>query len=411
MKKSLQTLFKQSHLGKALSTLMLSVFLTACGDERPVANMPDEPLAQPLEIVIEPKKVAMTNTWVAGVKDDGTLWTWGTDGLLRKTENGTDPTPTQVEGVNDAVAVSGGSHMLLLRKDGSVWGWGYNSSGQIIPHEAGKEKVKFVGELRKIEGLKDIVSISADSDNSFFIDKKSEVYVIGNNRDGWVNGIPSLSISPTKVPNLKDIIRIEERAGTMLALNNKGEVYTTGNGGLGRIVEQIPKDSPQYYPAQKVELPRKAVDITMSMLGSMALLDNGEVWVWGYVSGSGLALPKGVHPDLPMKHPKLKRIINIGDRSAVDVDGNLYMWGEIGYGYDNAPSTTIYRSPIKIAENIKDPVMLINGNNVSAVLDKQGHLHTWGWNRHGQLGTGEIPKKEVSKKEVMTVHQSLFTTH
>lgn len=398
----------------SLIPLFLCLYLVGCGNEYPVANMSDEPLAQPLEIVIEPKKVAMTNTWAAGVKDDGTLWTWGTDGLLRKTENGTDPTPTQVEGVNDAVAVSGGSHMLLLKKDGTVWGWGYNSSGQIIPHEAGKEKVKFVGELRKIEGLKDIVSISASSHNSFFIDKKGDVYVMGDNEYSWVDGLDSSAIvSPKKLANLQNIIAIHSRGSIVLALNNKGEVYTTGssNASLGREVTRSARKDVRYYPAQKVELPRKAVDITVTGLGCMALLDNGEVWVWGNSSLAGLALPKGQAPDLPMKHPTLKRIINIGDRSAVDIDGNLYMWGEIGYGYDNAPSTTIYRSPIKIAENIKDPVMLINGNNVSAVLDKQGHLHTWGWNRHGQLGTGKLLQKEATKKDIITVHRSLFTTH
>tara|TARA_R110002124_G_scaffold42753_1_gene131526 strand:- start:1339 stop:1734 length:396 start_codon:yes stop_codon:yes gene_type:complete len=90
-------------------------------DKYPVANMPDEPLETPLEINIEPKRLVMTSSWSAGVKDDGTLWTWGTDGLLRDTKTGQDPTPRQVEGVNDAVAVSGGSgHMLLLRKDGTV---------------------------------------------------------------------------------------------------------------------------------------------------------------------------------------------------------------------------------------------------------------------------------------------------
>ena len=104
-------------------------------DKYPVANMPDEPLETPLEINIEPKRLAMTSSWSAGVKDDGTLWTWGTDGLLRETKTGQDPTPRQVEGVNDAVAVSGAGHMLLLKDDGTVWGWGSNYHGEIDPSD------------------------------------------------------------------------------------------------------------------------------------------------------------------------------------------------------------------------------------------------------------------------------------
>ena len=77
-------------LPTAVLVLSLTV-LTACDsspveqikaitqDKYPVANMPDEPLETPLEINIEPKRLAMTSSWSAGVKDDGTLWTWGTD--------------------------------------------------------------------------------------------------------------------------------------------------------------------------------------------------------------------------------------------------------------------------------------------------------------------------------------------
>ena len=131
-----------------LSTIFLSLscaWLSACDqspvktfkalteDKYPVADMADEPLAEPLDIIIEPKRLAMTSSWSAGVKDDGSLWTWGSGrGILRKVKGGVDPTPRQVEGVSDAVAVSGGAnHMFLLKKDGTVWGWGSNSSGQI----------------------------------------------------------------------------------------------------------------------------------------------------------------------------------------------------------------------------------------------------------------------------------------
>ena len=135
---------KKNILTNIMFTLIVATTLPACDkapaeylktlteDQYPVADMADEPLAEPLDIIIEPKRLAMTSSWSAGVKDDGSLWTWGTDGLLRDTKTGQDPTPRQVEGVSDAVAVSGGAnHMLLLKKDGTVWGWGSNSSGQI----------------------------------------------------------------------------------------------------------------------------------------------------------------------------------------------------------------------------------------------------------------------------------------
>lgn len=143
----------------------------------------------------------------------------------------------------------------------------------------------------------------------------------------------------------------------------------------------------------------------------MVLLDNGDVWVWGDNSGGRLALPEGQHPDLPIKHPTLKRIVNIGNQSAVDADGNLYTWGAKGYGDPSFPFQTIHRTPIKIAENIHHPVALVYGNNVSGVLTKDGRLYTWGWDKYGQLGLGQAVSKKPSHDEVLMVHKSLFTIH
>lgn len=54
--------------------------------------------------------------------------------------------------------------MLLLRKDGSVWGWGFNYDGVVDP----TDKEPAIYKLRKIEGLTDIVDISAGDNKSFF---------------------------------------------------------------------------------------------------------------------------------------------------------------------------------------------------------------------------------------------------
>lgn len=77
--------FLNKKIIKSLVAIIIISTLPACDkspsehlksfteDNYPVANMRDEPLETPLEINIEPKRLAMTNSWSAGVKDDGTL--------------------------------------------------------------------------------------------------------------------------------------------------------------------------------------------------------------------------------------------------------------------------------------------------------------------------------------------------
>src|SRR5690348_6973235 len=74
------------------------------------------------------------------VKMDGTVWAWGHNGWGQLGDgnpatSGQNPGPTipvQVRGLTGVVAVAGGTiHSLALRNDGTVWAWGSNEYGQL----------------------------------------------------------------------------------------------------------------------------------------------------------------------------------------------------------------------------------------------------------------------------------------
>jgi WD40 repeat protein len=72
------------------------------------------------------------------LKGNGTVWTWGrnNDGQLglgtTDDQAGGHPTPTQVPGLSNVLAVAAGDYFTLaLERDGSVWAWGLNLDGQL----------------------------------------------------------------------------------------------------------------------------------------------------------------------------------------------------------------------------------------------------------------------------------------
>ena len=71
----------------------------------------------------------------AALKSDGTLWIWGDNasGQLGDGSNTNRNTPVQVSGgENTWVAVAaGGNHTVALKLDGTLWGWGWNDTGQL----------------------------------------------------------------------------------------------------------------------------------------------------------------------------------------------------------------------------------------------------------------------------------------
>ena len=68
------------------------------------------------------------------IKRDGTLWAWGWNwfGQLGLDDTTDVHVPTRVGGKNDWVAVRGGfQHTLGLQKGGTLWAWGSNNYGEL----------------------------------------------------------------------------------------------------------------------------------------------------------------------------------------------------------------------------------------------------------------------------------------
>jgi hypothetical protein len=66
---------------------------------------------------------------------DGTVWAWGANisGQLGDGTTTLRSTPLPVPGLTGVFAVEAGDdHSLAVRSDGTVWAWGSNTSGQLI---------------------------------------------------------------------------------------------------------------------------------------------------------------------------------------------------------------------------------------------------------------------------------------
>jgi|GEM_PF-2044418 len=80
---------------------------------------------------------------------------------------------------------------------------------------------------------------------------------------------------------------------------------------------------------------------------------------------------------------------------AIDVNGNLYVWG-----YDNYTPHTVVSQSSKVAQD-STPVLVAFPTGVTAwtdvatgggfilALGSDGNIYSWGWNYHGQLGNGD----------------------
>ena len=73
--------------------------------------------------------------YTVGIKNDGTLWTWGINGNGQLGDNTTvtrsTPVTTFAGGNNWKQVACGYRHTAAIKSDGTLWTWGYNSYGSL----------------------------------------------------------------------------------------------------------------------------------------------------------------------------------------------------------------------------------------------------------------------------------------
>jgi alpha-tubulin suppressor-like RCC1 family protein len=131
--------------------------------------------------------VSISGGWthVMVIKSDGTAWAWG-DNSYGEIGNGTSQSqqlmPTQIVGLSNVVAVSGGDLGSLARlADGTVWTWGYNAYGQL--------GLGFSDNLAhtlpvQVPGLSNIVLSVARDYHCLCVKRDGTVWTWGDNRYG-----------------------------------------------------------------------------------------------------------------------------------------------------------------------------------------------------------------------------------
>jgi alpha-tubulin suppressor-like RCC1 family protein len=77
--------------------------------------------------------VAAGDYYTLAVRIDGTLWGWGynTNGNLGTGNTVEQMTPTQIGSDADWASVAAGYHTVAIRTNGTLWSWGWNAYGQL----------------------------------------------------------------------------------------------------------------------------------------------------------------------------------------------------------------------------------------------------------------------------------------
>jgi alpha-tubulin suppressor-like RCC1 family protein len=165
-----------------------------------------ESRSSPVQIPGTWSKIASTTNTKWGIKTDGTLWGWGSDQFGKLAQNTNQvrlSSPTQVgtDTTWDKFG-QGGSHVLAVKTDGTLWSWGYNQYGPLGQNQA-KAQIESLSSPTQIPGTNwsqvavgYLTSAATKTDGTFWTWGENEGGQLGQNE----GGLPTNLSSPTQLP-------------------------------------------------------------------------------------------------------------------------------------------------------------------------------------------------------------------
>ncbi|WNS45356.1 hypothetical protein [Paenibacillus sp. MMS20-IR301] len=215
--------------------------------------------------------------FTVGLRTDGTLWFWGKDSWQKINKGAPSVAvnaPLQLSQNRDWRSVSVfNSSILAVKNNGTLWGLGDNSRGQLgiaTKYSAG------VTAFTRIGNTADWVQAEAGEYASVGLKKDGSLWQWGSSMAG--NGVGSSSATPVIISSVKSWTKIWNAGYRAYALQNNGQLYAWGDNSYGQLGNGSAKV--QSVPT-RVSGTGSWKDIFTSSTYTTGIQTDGSVWNWG----------------------------------------------------------------------------------------------------------------------------------
>lgn len=251
-----------------------------------------------------------------------------------------------------------------------------------------------------VRNLRMVCVFGNAGNEAHLVTQSDDVYALGSNAANCLGlGDITSTLTPKKVKHLcqKRIKTFAYGTGPhVLACSESGELYSWGHNGYCQLGNGTTNQGSVPTLIQGCLKDKKVVEISCGSHHSMCLTDTGEVYTWGQNTCAQIGSGTTTNQSSPRKVSSLfggKKVVSIacGQISSIALldTGEVYGWGYNGNGQLGLGNNINQLNPCLVnALNAVVISKVVCGYAHTLALSDGGHLFGWGANSYGQLGSG-----------------------
>lgn len=255
----------------------------------------------------QPFQVGTANNWKfisagdasgLGIKDDGTLWVWGTsNGFINEIDGQTQPTRLGTD-TNWKSASIDTDHIVGIKTNSTLWSWGYNYYGAVGNNVFGDGSATIVS--YKAQEYTQATNWTKAFAGKHTVSLKNDgtLWAWGNNAFGEL-GIGNLTDKniPTQVGTESNWKTFYASYILTLAIKNDGTLWGWGENAIGQIGDgtNTNKSSPV-----KIGVDSDWENVIFSNDHSFAQKADKTLWAWGHNAYGQLGNGTNVDSNVPV---------------------------------------------------------------------------------------------------------------
>uniref|UniRef100_A0A672ZPH7 RCC1 and BTB domain-containing protein 2-like n=2 Tax=Sphaeramia orbicularis TaxID=375764 RepID=A0A672ZPH7_9TELE len=266
------------------------------------------------------------------------------------------------------------------------------------------------------------------ANEALYVTVNDEVFALGTNCSGCLGlGDLQSTIEPRRIDVLcgKKIVSLSYGTGPHVVIATAdGEVFAWGHNGYSQLGNGTTNHGLTPALVSTNLLSKRVTDVACGSHHTIALTTDGEVYAWGYNNSGQVGSGSTANQPTPRRVSSClqnKVVVNIacGQLCSMAVldNGEIYGWGYNCNGQLGLGNNGNQQTPCRIAAlqgvNI---VQVACGYAHTLALTDEGLVYAWGANSYGQLGTGNksnqaLPTLINTEKERMVEVAACHTSH